>query len=135
MKAGLARLLLVVLSLGALARADAGDPAAAADPRPQAVWFYADWCMNCKLIAPKLKRLQPRFEERVRFVKLDLTADSRREQNRELAAAGGFLDLYVANRKTGWVALLDSSGAPVGELKAEMSLDELSSRLEQLAGG
>lgn len=107
---------------------------AEAAAKPMAVWFYADWCMNCKMIAPKLAQVQPDFENRVDFVKLDVTNVERKAASRQKASDIGVLPLYMSNRATGWLALIDTHGKQVGELRHVMSVDEMRAALTQLAG-
>lgn len=109
-------------------------PAAAATDKPMAVWFYADWCMNCKMLAPKLAQLQPDFESRIDFVKLDVTDAERKKATREQARTLDILPLYMDNKATGWIALLDARGRQVGELRHFMSVEEMRAALAALAG-
>lgn len=101
--------------------------------KPLAVWFYADWCMNCKLIAPKIAEVQPEFENSVEFVKLDVTNAERKLKSRELAQKLGVYSLYMNNKATGWLALIDSSGNKVGELHQDMSVDKIRQELAKIA--
>lgn len=113
-----------------------GMPAAlsaAADPRPFGVWFYADWCMNCKLIAPKLAVVEPEFASKIRFYKFDFTDESHDSENFKLASSLGIRDMLMGTHKTGWVALFDASGKQVGELKQQMTPDEMRAVLKQVA--
>ncbi|MDB5968980.1 MAG: hypothetical protein JWQ90_1430 [Hydrocarboniphaga sp.] len=109
-----------------------GSAASAAD-KPMAVWFYADWCMNCKMIAPKIAQVQPEFEQRIDFVKLDVTNEERKAATRVQARKLGILPLYMSNQGTGWLALIDTQGKQVGELRHFMSVDEMRAALTQLA--
>ena len=118
--------LILLLSLFATL-AQAGD-------KPLAVWFYADWCMNCKLIAPKIAQVQPEFEQRVDFVKLDVTNADRKIESQAQAKKLGIYALYMGNTATGWLALVDRQGKQVGELRHFMSVDEMREALTKLAG-
>ncbi len=42
--------------------------------RPVIVDFYADWCGPCKQIAPAMEALSEKWDERVRFAKVDIDA-------------------------------------------------------------
>jgi thiol-disulfide isomerase/thioredoxin len=121
----------VVLAAVLLASLLAGSASAAG--KPMAVWFYADWCMNCKMIAPKLAQVQPEFEQRIDFIKLDVTNEERKRATREQADKLGILPLYMSNTGTGWLALIDAQGHQVGELRHFMSVDEMRSALTRLA--
>ena len=105
---------------------------ASAAGKPMAVWFYADWCMNCKMIAPKLAQVQPEFEQRIDFVKLDVTNEERKRATRAQAEKLGILPLYMGNTGTGWLALIDTQGRQVGELRHFMSVDEMRAALNRL---
>ncbi|WP_428313186.1 thioredoxin domain-containing protein [Hydrocarboniphaga sp.] len=107
---------------------------AQAGDKPMAVWFYADWCMNCKMLAPKLAQVQPEFEQRIEFVKLDVTNEERKAASREQSKKLGVYPLYMANKATGWIALIDTQGKQVGEIRHFMSVDEMREALNQLAG-
>jgi len=101
--------------------------------KPMAVWFYADWCMNCKMIAPKLAQVQPEFEQRIDFVKLDVTNAQRKEATRLQADKLGITPLYMSNTATGWLALIDTQGRQVGELRHFMTVEQMRTALTQLA--
>ncbi len=101
--------------------------------KPMAVWFYADWCLNCKIIAPKIAVVQPEFESRIDFVKLDVTNEERKAATREQAKKLGILPLYMGNKGTGWLALVDAQGKQVGELRHFMTEDEMRAELTKLA--
>lgn len=76
---------------------DSGFATELANNEKVVVKYYADWCGNCRLFAPKYKRLSgdERFEG-VRF--LDVNA----EQNPEARRAGGVTNLpYFAIFKKG----------------------------------
>lgn len=105
-----------------------------AGDKPMAVWFYADWCMNCKMLAPKLAQVQPEFEQRIDFVKLDVTNEERKAASREQSKKLGVYPLYMANRATGWIALIDTRGKQTGEIRHFMSVDEMREALTKLAG-
>lgn len=107
--------------------------AAGAADKPMAVWFYADWCMNCKMLAPKLAQVQPEFEQRIDFIKLDVTNEERKAASREQAKKLGVYPLYMANKATGWIALIDTQGKQVGEIRHFMSIEEMRSLLAKLA--
>jgi thiol-disulfide isomerase/thioredoxin len=100
--------------------------------KPMAVWFYADWCMNCKMLAPKLAQVQPDFEQRINFVKLDVTNEERKLASREQSKKLGVYPLYMANKATGWIALIDTQGKQVGEIRHFMSVDEMRAALDKL---
>jgi thiol-disulfide isomerase/thioredoxin len=95
----------------------AAQPAAAVPPMPTAkliaVYFYADWCPNCKILGPKLQQARDSGQldaQKVLFVKIDLTDKPRINQSILLAQALGIGDFLKAQGSgTGYVALLDAS--------------------------
>lgn len=90
-------------------------PAQAARPLPKAeliaVYFYADWCTNCKALSPILGevRSDPALQNApVLFVTLDLTDKPRIKQSLLLSTALGLGDYVRAQGSaTGYVALVD----------------------------
>jgi thiol-disulfide isomerase/thioredoxin len=122
--------LLFKLAIGLLLPLCAATASAAG--KPMAVWFYADWCTNCKLIAPKIAQVQPEFENEVDFVKLDVTNEERKTKTREIAKQRGIFPLYFNNKATGWIALIDSSGEKIGELRHTMTVEEMRAELSKL---
>jgi peptide-methionine (R)-S-oxide reductase len=76
-----------------------------------ALYFYADWCSNCKTLSPKLAELRKKMDvEDIAFITLNLTDKASIHQSLLLAQALGVGD-YVRQQgsKTGYVALLDAS--------------------------
>lgn len=82
------------------------------EPKIMAVYFYANWCGNCKVLAPK-------FEEAIKngkldskdvlFVKLDLSDKATIHQAILHAQALGIGDyLTQQGSATGYVAILDA---------------------------
>ncbi len=91
-------------------------PAQAARPLPEAkllaVYFYADWCANCKALSPILGKVRSDAELQdapVLFVTLDLTDKPRIKQALLLSTALGIGEFVRAQGSaTGYVALLDA---------------------------
>lgn len=92
-------------------------PVQAARPLPQAkllaVYFYADWCPNCKVLSPIMGTVRSDAELQnapVLFVTMDLTDKPRIKQSLLLASALGMGDyLRAQGSATGYVALLDAT--------------------------
>ena len=84
-------------------------------PKPQllAVYFYADWCPNCKILSVQLDdaRLDGMLDQKgVLFVKLNLTDKASIHQSILLASQLGIADFVQAQgSKTGYIALLDAA--------------------------
>lgn len=87
--------------------------AMAARPIPSAklyaVYAYADWCPNCKILSPKITKAREALaKEPVLFVTLDLTDKTRIHQALLLAQALGLGDwLRAQGSATGYLALLE----------------------------
>jgi thiol-disulfide isomerase/thioredoxin len=128
------RLIALMFSVGLLFQA-AASSTDSVSAKPMAVWFYADWCTNCKLLAPKYAAARSGLEDKVQFVTLDLTDDNAKIKTRETAQTLGISRLYYANHATGWVALLDGKGNQVGELHYDQSVEDIRAALEKLAQG
>jgi thiol-disulfide isomerase/thioredoxin len=83
-------------------------------PKPQliAVYFYADWCSNCKILSPIYDEARSKGgldKKDILFVKLNLTDKTAIHQSVLLASALG-IDDYVKSRgsATGYAALLNA---------------------------
>lgn len=100
-----------------LAIALLAHPAQAARALPQAkliaVYFYADWCPNCKALSPIMGEVRSDAglqQEPVLFVTLDLTDKPRIRQALLLSTALGMGNYVRAQGSaTGYVALLDAA--------------------------
>jgi thiol-disulfide isomerase/thioredoxin len=120
---------LLALSVVFVARGGTVEPV-----KPMVVVFYADWCMNCKILLPKLAKAQEGLEDRLLFVKLDSTDEARKIASRERAKTLGISELWFVNHATGWAALFDRNRQQVDSLKHEMSVEDLRRHLLELAG-
>lgn len=99
------------LALSLLLLASPAQARELAKPKLLAVYAYADWCGNCKILSPKLKEARAALEKQdVLFVTLDLTDKPRIHQSILLAQALGIGDwLKAQGSATGYVAVLDSA--------------------------
>lgn len=94
-------------------------PVQAARPLPQAkllaVYFYADWCTNCKTLSPLLGEVRSDAalqKSPVLFVTLDLSDKPRIQQSLLLSSALGIGEFVRAQGSaTGYVALLDAASS------------------------
>lgn len=100
--------------------------------QPMAVLISADWCMNCKLIKPKLQEAYKGYEGKIKFVSLDVTDDKTFFKAKQQAFALGVPQLLNGSVSTGWVALFDSHGKQVGKLMQDMSVEEMQKLLRAL---
>lgn len=127
------RLLPVFLSLVAMLGATFAWGAEAARPaQPLAVLIAADWCMNCKIIKPKLQEAYKGFEGKIRFATLDVTDDKTFIKAKQEAYALGVPKLLIGSFATGWVALYDRNGRQVGKLMQDMSVEDMRAALKAL---
>ena len=122
-------LLFSILALFVTVNASISSAIARELPKPNyiAVYFYADWCGNCKILSPRIKQVENQNnlkKQNVVFVKLDLTDKPRVHQSILLAQALGVGDFLKAQgSKTGYLAVLDSENKQ--ELKRFTSEDSL----------
>lgn len=83
-------------------------------PKPQlmAVYFYADWCSNCKILSPIYKEARAKGgldKKDIVFITLDLTDKTTIHQSILLAQGLGIADyLRAQGSATGYVAILDA---------------------------
>lgn len=115
----------------------AGSSAAFADgpqkvSQPMAVLISADWCMNCKIIKPKLAEAYKDFQGKINFVSLDVTDDKAFFKSKHQAFELGVPQLLNGSFSTGWVALFDQHGKQVGRLMQDMSVDDMKAALKTL---
>lgn len=84
-------------------------------PKPKliGVYFYADWCANCKLLAPKLQEAREKGKldsKKILFVKLDLTNKTTINQASMEAHALGIGDFVQKQGSgTGYLVVLDAN--------------------------
>ncbi len=119
-----------MFSMGFAFGAEPAKPA-----QPMAVLISADWCMNCKIIKPKLQEAYKGFEGKIRFVSLDVTDDKTFIKAKQEAFALGVPKLLVGSFATGWVALFDRNGKQVGKLMQDMSVEDMRAALKALVDG
>ncbi|MEM7082873.1 MAG: thioredoxin domain-containing protein [Pseudomonadota bacterium] len=104
--------IIVVLCLAFAAAMPAQADDHAAQPALYSVLFYADWCGSCKVLDPAINKARSQADldnERVLFLTLDLTDDTRRHQSGLLANALGIGEYYAKNEgRTGFMLLVDA---------------------------
>ncbi len=99
-----------------------------------AVQFYAEWCKPSQIVAKRVKALQEDIvDERVLFVRLDLTDDTRREQAQLLMASLGCGDIWNTQRgRTGELLLIDAhTMRPVTKLNDDNDAQQMFVALTQ----
>ena len=105
-----------------------------AEPQKIAVYFYADWCANCKVLSPKLEEVKTEndlLKSETLFVKMDLTDKARIHQSILLAQALGIGDfLKQQGSATGYVAVLDAkSHEEVARIDSASTQEEIKAAL------
>lgn len=115
------------------------QPAAAqrAYPQPKlyAIYFYADWCPNCKALSPIVAESLKDFDKETLFLTFDLT-DKPRIRNTILhAQALGLGDyLRAQGSATGYLAVLDAkTKKEVARFDRDDSAKDISATLKKLA--
>lgn len=127
------RLLPIFLGLVALLGSFAAWSAESGKPtQPMAVLISADWCLNCKIIKPKLQDAYKDFEGKIKFVSLDVTDDATFAKAQKQAVQLGVPQLLNGSISTGWVALFDRHGKQVGKLMQDMSVEDMKKSLQAL---
>ena len=103
----------LVFSLAALLMAPQAMAYELPKPTLLAVYFWADWCPNCKVLSPALdeaRKIGELDNKPILFVKLDLSNSTTIHQSVMLAQALGIAP-YVQKQgsSTGYVAILDAT--------------------------
>ena len=98
-----------------------------------AVYFYADWCPNCKLLTPEFEQARKDGDldnKAILFVKMNLTDSSTIHQSILLAQALGIAP-YVQQQgsATGYVALLTA------DTKKEIARFDRTSKAADIVAG
>jgi len=98
------------------------------------VVFYADWCPNCKAIAPSVMNLQEKLKDKpVTFLTFNFTNDETKVKSKEVAKQMGLTEVLENNRGTGYVLLLDPvSKKELGKLTKAQTADEMYTEVTQL---
>ena len=104
----------LLLSFFILAAVQVGSASAAGLQAPKriAVYFYADWCPNCKILSPALTEARKEADldnKDILFVTLNLTDKATIHQSILLAQQLGIGEFVKAQGSaTGYVAVLDA---------------------------
>lgn len=97
-------------------------------PSVLAVMFHADWCPTCKIIEPRLHKIEREFAgQPILFTRFDLTDEFTIEQSARFAALLG-LETYLeqSSGRTGYMLLFDRQTKKLlGEVRVKMSDDEI----------
>lgn len=96
------------------------------------VKFNAEWCVNCRIIAPELKDARSKHnldDLDVLFVTLDLTDETTRNQATLMAYGLGLDKLYRDNSsRTGFALVVNSeTGETVGRITRQHKADDIAS--------
>lgn len=82
--------------------------------------FFATWCGPCKMLAPVLEELAPKFEGKMNIVKVDVDKDS------DLAMQFGIMSVPTM--------ILFKDGQPIKQIQGFQPAPQLENLLNQLIG-
>lgn len=82
--------------------------------------FFATWCGPCKMLAPVLEELAPKFEGKLNIVKVDVDKDS------DLAMQFGIMSVPTM--------ILFKDGQPIKQIQGFQPTPQLENLLNQLIG-
>lgn len=130
-----AALLFSLILISAVTARNTQDNKTAEMPQLIALRYHADWCGDCKKLAPTFDALKERFEEKsILFLTLDFTKPSDGKQSEYLAGVLGLDDIWRSNANvTGRILIIDrESKQHVATLSSSQSLDEMGTALDAL---
>ena len=82
--------------------------------------FFATWCGPCKMLAPVLEEIAPKFENKMKIVKVDIDKDS------DLAMEYGIISVPTM--------ILFKDGHPIKQIQGFQPATQLEKLLNQLLG-
>ena len=126
----LALALLTVLAYQQIIQAQSSSETSS-DLKVIGVLMHADWCPDCKLLAPKMEQVQRGFSDQgILFMEFDMTDDYALSQSQKFAKLLGLSDLFKAYAgRTGYVVLLN---AQTHEILGTLRFDHSEEELQQL---
>ena len=97
----------------------------------KAVAFHSDSCGSCKVIGPRItEALEIINPNKVEMVKFDFTNKQTIEETKSLAIAKDVDPiLQKFGARTGWIALVNSSGEVVDKIKVDHDIGEMAAKL------
>ena len=97
----------------------------------KAVAFHSDSCGSCKVIGPRIvEALEIINPSKVEIIKLDFTNKQTIEETKTLAIAKDIDPvLQKFGARTGWIALVNSSGEVVDKIKVDHDIGEMAAKL------
>ena len=104
-----------------------------ADKKPFVVVVYADWCPTCQELKPTLLHINQKYQNRIHFVRYDITSEESAERSNQTMAQMGLADFFDKyERKTSLVVILDSSKREVLRTYNDFNREHYEKALDQL---
>ena len=102
-------------------------------PRVYALVFKADWCANCRILAPKAMAVLPAFVPKgVIPVELDMTSPETSAKARAAAGKLGLRKVVEGEDGTGFVVLVDAGKKTrLGTITPNMTPGEMKAAFEK----
>ena len=132
MKSVVSLLLLATGLFGAAVPLAFAKDSTSESPKVIGMYFYANWCANCKELEPKLETAANSLKkDPFLLVRLDVSNKATQYKAGLTASAMGLGSRFDANApKTGFVLLVDpKSGEVVDRLTKELAPDEIEQRV------
>lgn len=89
---------------------DEAASASESQPKLYAIAIHADWCGNCKALAPQVMAARANLgKEPVKFIKFDHTSPETRVESGKTAAKMGLTSIFNDHTTTGQLILVDAA--------------------------
>ena len=121
----------LIAAIGLTATTQAADPA---EPELIGVMFYADSCGSCKILDPKIKKVQANYLSKpLLFATFDHSNDASKNQAALLAGSLDLGEVYKAQEKaSGFMLVIDAETKKVvTKLTKDMTEEQIKEALDQ----